>query len=356
MLQKDLVSIVVPIYKVEKYLNRCIETIINQTYKNIEIILVDDGSPDNCGAMAEEYAQLDNRIIVIHKKNGGLSDARNIGIKYVTGDFTIFVDSDDWLEKNMIEELVNISRKHKADVVQSAFYYAYEDYLLFDDRYYKKDDPPIILGNKALMAELVLNERIKNFAWGKLYKTKIIKDIPFKKGVLFEDVFWAHNVMHLVNTYVIVHQPLYFYLQRSDSIVSTYTHRNLDILEGLKERHYFIEQYYPELTNESYKVILKNSLIHYNLLLMNRKKDKSSLHKRKIQAYIVDHYNEFQIAVKGDKQLDLQLRFFAIHPYFNICLPFIRKVLRKCKMLSKPIGLERINVKTKGDLINEEAS
>ena len=97
------------------------------------------------------------------------------------------------------------------------------------------------------MKELVINEKVKNFAWGKLYLTKLIRDIPFEKGVLFEDVFWAHQVMQRVNTYVILHQPMFYYYQRSDSIVATYTPRNLDIIKGLKERHQFIEKFYEDL-------------------------------------------------------------------------------------------------------------
>ena len=102
----ELVSIIVPVYKVEKYLNRCIDSILNQTYINLEIILVDDGSPDNCGKICEEYAQKDNRVIVIHKENGGLSDARNKGLNIARGEFVSFIDSDDFIDKSMIEVLV----------------------------------------------------------------------------------------------------------------------------------------------------------------------------------------------------------------------------------------------------------
>ena len=189
------VSIVVPIYKVEKYLRRCVDSIINQTYRNLEIILVDDGSPDKCGQIIDEYKEKDSRIISLHKKNGGLSDARNYGMKYVTGEYIFFLDSDDYIKSETIETLINLSLKYQADIVQGGFYYKYENYLLYDDRYYKEDSDPIILDNKELMYELIVNERVKNFAWGKLYKTDLIKDLLFEKGVLFEDVFWAHNVM-----------------------------------------------------------------------------------------------------------------------------------------------------------------
>ncbi|MEK3885902.1 glycosyltransferase family 2 protein [Bacillus sp. FSL K6-3431] len=338
------VSIIVPVYKVEKYIHRCVDSILEQTYTNVEVILVNDGSPDNCGPIIDDYASEDFRIVVVHKENGGLSDARNVGMEYVTGEYTLFVDSDDWLEKNMIEEMVNIGLNFKADIVQSAFYYAYEDHLLYDNRYYSKRDSPTILNNQVLMAELVNNQKVKNFAWGKLYKTKIIKDLPFKKGVLFEDVFWAHKVMQQVNTYVIVHQPMCYYFQRSDSIVAHYTLKNLDILEGLKERHRFIEENYPDLTDESYRVILKTCLIHYNLLFLNRKKDKAGLRRKEIHAYIKRNYSEFGNAAKGDTQLEQQLRLFKLHPYVNIFFLLVGKILRKLRFIPRPIGLERIKL------------
>lgn len=337
------VSIVVPIYKVEKYLGRCVDSVLNQTYSDLEIILVDDGSPDNCGIMADYYANLDSRIIVAHKENGGLSDARNYGMQYVTGEYTLFVDSDDWLEANMVEELVLASSKYQADIVQSAFYYAYDHYLLFDNRVYSKGSTPVILDNKTVMTELVINKRVKNFAWGKLYKTKIIFDIPFEKGVLFEDVFWAHKVMQRVKNFVIINDPFYYYYQREDSIVANYTLRNLDIIRGLKERHRFIEENYGDLTDESYKVILKTNLIHYNLLLRNRKKDRGGLYRREIQYYIKNNFSEFKKAVGDDKQLSKQLLLFNIHPYLNVLFLLIHKVLRKIKVIPQPIGLQRID-------------
>jgi glycosyltransferase involved in cell wall biosynthesis len=338
------VSVVIPIYKVEKYLGRCVDSILNQTYSDLEIILVDDGSPDNCGIIADYYANLDSRIMVAHKENGGLSDARNYGMRYVTGEYTLFVDSDDWLEANMVEELVHASSKYQADIVQSAFYYAYDHYLLFDNRFYSKGTPPIILDNKTVMTELVINERVKNFAWGKLYKTKIIFDIPFEKGVLFEDVFWAHKVMQRVKTFVSINEPFYYYCQREDSIVANYTIRNLDIIKGLKERHRFIEEYYGDLTDESYKVILKTNLIHYNLLLRNRKKDSGGLYRREIQHYIKNNFSKFKKAVDDDKHLSKQLGLFNIHPYLNVLFLLILKVLRKIKVIPQANGLQRIDL------------
>lgn len=345
----DKVSVVVPIYKVEKYLNRCIDSILNQTYKNIEVILVNDGSPDRCGSIAEEYAAADPRIKVIHKENGGLSDARNAGIQHVTGNYTMFVDSDDWLASNAIDMLMTAFKRYKADVVQSAFYYAYEDYLLFDHTQYSPEGKPVILNRKSLMYELVKNDRVKNFAWGKLYKTSILQGIPFKKGVLFEDVFWAHQVMDRVRKFILINQPLYFYLQRSDSIVASYTPRNLDILAGLKERHKFIEEKYQDLVDESFKVIFKTSLIHYNLLILNWRKDKRGSYRKEIRHYIRKNSAKIKKAVDHDKFLKTQLRMFLLHPILNILFSGVKSVFRQLDIFSEPSGLQMVPITNKSN-------
>ena len=139
------ISVVVPIYKVEKYLDRCIYSIINQTYTNLEIILVDDGSPDNCPKICDEYASKDNRIKVIHKQNGGLSSARNAGIKVATGDYIGFVDSDDFIELDMYEQMYKVAYENDVDLVMSDYYKVHKDdrkevTLDINPGMYKKDD------------------------------------------------------------------------------------------------------------------------------------------------------------------------------------------------------------------------
>lgn len=344
------ISIVVPIYKVEKYLRRCVESILQQTYENLEIILVNDGSPDNCGKIAEQYSRDDIRVKVVHKQNGGLSDARNVGVNQVTGDYTMFVDSDDWLDLKMIKTMVDTVNRYQADIVQSAFYYAYEDHLLYDQRFYNKESPPYIFDNKSIMYELVINNSVKNFAWGKLYRTRLIKDIPFKKGVLFEDVFWAHLVIHKVHKFVLIHTPLYFYRQRNDSIIATYTTRNLDAIKGMKERHIFIENNYPELVNESYKAILKMSLIHYYLLFLKLNEEKGKYYRKEIHFYIKSHRNHLKKAVEDEGDLSRQLSLFLTHPLVNAGYLTVRKVIRRLFLFEDSTNFERIALNKKEEM------
>lgn len=337
------VSVIVPIYKVENYLNRCVDSILNQTYKNIEVILVDDGSPDKCGEISDSYAINDSRVKSLHKENGGLSDARNYGMRYLTGEYVVFVDSDDWIKEEMIETLVGLAMDLKADIVQSGFYYVYETYLLYDDRYYSEDMLPIQLNKNELMREIVINERVKNFAWGKLYKTNLIKDLYFEKGVLFEDVFWAHKVMDRVDKYVICHKSMCYYLQRNDSIVSTYTVKNLDIIKGLKERHKFIEENYKELINESYKILTKTILLHYYLLNKNRDKDLDGYYRKELRGYIINNYLNIQKAIKDDKELSNEVKLFKLNYLLSRAYVNINKVLRKVKLKEQSPALKKVN-------------
>lgn len=341
------VSIIVPVYKVEKYLHRCVESLITQTYGDIEIILVNDGSPDECGKIIEEYKIRDHRVKAVHKENGGLSDARNEGMHYATGDYIYYVDSDDWVPEDSIKILVHALEFYKADIVQAAFYYSYDDYLLYDNRYFMKNHSPIILDNEELMSELVKNEVVKNFAWGKLYRRKVLEGLLFKKGVLFEDVFWAHLVMQRVHTYVIIHEPLYYYQQRNDSIVSTFSSRNLDLLTGLIERHEFIKRNYPGLIDESYRHILKVCFSYYLIILRNWKINKTGNDTSNIEQFIKKHYQHLKKAVKKDKYLMYQLKFFRIHPLFMIIYLGLAKVLRKIRLLPEQNHLQRIE-KAKG--------
>ena len=338
------VSVIVPIYKVQDYLNKCIDSIINQSYKNLEIILVDDGSPDRCGEIIDLYEKQDNRIKVFHKKNGGLSDARNYGMNFITGDYVIFVDSDDWLSEDMVSNLIKTSLELNADIVQSGFYYAYEDYLLYDNRYYLENMRPVVLNRDELMYELVINEKVKNFAWGKLYKSALIKDISFKIGVLFEDVFWAHKVMDRVDKYVIIHKPMYYYRQRKDSIVSTYTERNLDILKGLKERHEFIEKNYASLINESYKIIFKTSLIHYYLLIKKKSVKNRDYYMNDIKEYIKSNFRNIEKSLKNERELIWQLYLFKINPNLNRVYILSSKILKKLGLKKAELGLMRIEL------------
>ena len=240
----DLISIVVPIYKVEEYLSRCVDSIINQTYKNLEIILVDDGSPDNCPEMCDSYAKKDSRIKVIHKKNGGLSDARNAGMKIMTGKYVSFIDSDDWISSNFIEKLFLIVCQEESDIVECGVkrVSGIVDYKENESCKISSYDTETSLG--LLMGENPFRQHV----WNKLYKSSVIRNIYFPKGKINEDEFWTYKIFGNSKKITFVDDAMYFYFQREDSIIGQrYSLKRLDVLDALIERMDYMEKNFPEL-------------------------------------------------------------------------------------------------------------
>lgn len=219
---QELVSVIVPIYKVEKYIHRCIESIINQTYVNLEIILVDDGSPDSCGEICDEYAKADNRIIVVHKANGGLSDARNAGLDIMHGDFVTFIDSDDYVSLDYIEKLYNVLKNKNADISVCA-----EEYVLeISDNKEKVIKRPFreYKGVKVFNAEEALSCSLRQdlfeaSAWAKLYRANLFSDVRYPVGFAYEDQGTTYKTFLQSRRLVFVGERLYFYLQRNGSIL-----------------------------------------------------------------------------------------------------------------------------------------
>ena len=175
--ENELVSIIVPVYNVEQYLEKCVNSIINQSYKNLEIILVDDGATDNSGKICDELAKLDNRIKVYHKENGGLSDARNYGVERATGEYIGFVDSDDYIDPKMYEKLYEAIKKENVDVVECSFKIIYPGRVDFfsTEKYYE------ILGKQEYLEEYLKMRRIFGSVWTKLIKSTIAKKNSFSK-------------------------------------------------------------------------------------------------------------------------------------------------------------------------------
>lgn len=261
----DLISVIVPIYKVEPYLDRCVESIVNQTYKNLEIILVDDGSPDNCPAMCDVWAQKDCRIRVIHKLNGGLSDARNSGIAIATGAFIGFVDSDDWIATTMYEKLYETMKKNNCNMTACGIQLVDENGEESDITVTYETQSTSLRGEQAMRA--VIEEKgVAPTVWNKLYRADCVKDIPFAVGKTHEDVFWTYQAVHASQSVVVIPDQLYFYVQRSSSIMnSAFSLRRLDALEGKQIRLEFIKRYYPSLVSRA-----KRDLLFFSLYLVQQ--------------------------------------------------------------------------------------
>lgn len=241
-----LISVIVPVYKVEPYLDKCVSSIVNQTYKNLEIILVDDGSPDNCGALCDAWAQRDSRIRVIHQENGGLSDARNAGMAVATGALMGFVDSDDYISPDMYQVLYEHMMEDDSDIAACGVEMVWED-----------GTPPrmltplgrCVLSTQEAVRAIIEESALKQPVWYKLYKTALIRDIPFAVGKCHEDVFWSYQAVGAARSVSVFDTPCYRYTQRSGSIMGTsFSVKRLDALEAKINRLAYVEEHHPALT------------------------------------------------------------------------------------------------------------
>lgn len=211
-----VISIVVPVYKVEVYLEKCVNSILNQTFTDFELILVDDGSPDNCPAMCDEYAKKDARIKVIHKANGGLSDARNAGIDIAKGTYIGFVDSDDYVAPDMYERLFNLIDENKCDISICQAVIVGEG----EEAVYENSDKVYVLDKDQAIYQMICNRLFSVNAWNKLYKKELFENIRYPKGLLYEDLATTYKLISICDNIVYSPMKKYAYLQRNGSIMN----------------------------------------------------------------------------------------------------------------------------------------
>lgn len=211
----EKISIIVPVYNIELYLKRCVKSLLNQSYENFEVILVDDGSIDNSGVICDEFTQIDSRVRTFHKKNGGLSDARNFGIKNATGSILCFVDGDDFLHEEYLNDLYSIKKKFNANISECACYKYFESKSGFykDDCREKK-----VLNPKEWLLETNLGEFLSVVAWNKLYDRNLFDGVEYPTGRNFEDESTTYKVVYKSKCIARTYRKLYYYRQREGSI------------------------------------------------------------------------------------------------------------------------------------------
>lgn len=227
-----IISVIVPVYKVENFIDRCVQSILSQTYTDYELILVDDGSPDKCGAICEAWAEKDHRIRVIHKENGGLSDARNVGVKCSVGEWITFIDSDDYVHPKMLESLYNAVLEHGVKVSICGYAYTYGEPLEVTDLTAKAWKP----------ADFYLQHNVNaTVSWGKLYHKDVV--ISFPVGKLHEDEYTTYRVLFGCNKLAVVEAPLYAYFQNASGIMNSKWHVNrMDAWTALEQQvAFFLE-------------------------------------------------------------------------------------------------------------------
>ena len=301
------VSIIVPVYQVEKYIRQCVDSILAQTFTDFELILVDDGSKDKSGQICDEYAVLDQRVKVIHKENGGLSDARNCGMDQAVGNYFMFVDSDDYIAPTMLEYLYKALMNKEADIAVCNFLHFFEE-----DR--KRDFSTNIQSEVLSGAEIFYcrkNERVYGIwtvAWNKLYKRETLGNVRFRFGKYHEDEFWANDIYQMDIKVVTIPECLYYYRQRDNSIMGRKNiKRDFDILEALQERIavYFMDERHAD---QAYKVMIFSLeyLAESKKLITNK-----------------DEENQFLQAEKKTKDMIKRLKKMKLSKIKSVSLVFI---------------------------------
>ena len=306
-MEEVLITVVVPVYKVEKYLKKCIDSIIKQTYKNLDIILVDDGSPDKCGKICDNYSKKDSRITVIHKENGGLSDARNVGIKKAKGDYITFIDSDDYIDNNYVETLYKYIKIDNADLCIGSHRVIYPNGTIID-----KSTNKFFSSNSELILEKILyDDGVDLSAWGKLYKTRLFRDIEFPVGRLFEDAATTYKLVDKANKIYVCSIPLYNYIIRDDSITNkSFSTKKIDLIISTNEMTDFIRNKYKKLDKACDRRLLYS---YFSTLTQLIKCDTSN---KKIEKELIKYINSNKLKVlfdykapKRDKMAILALSF-----------------------------------------------
>lgn len=261
-----LISVVVPIYKVERYLHKCIDSILNQEYRRLEIILVDDGSPDNCPKICDEYAKMDKRIKVVHKQNGGLSDARNAGLDQMSGEYVAFIDSDDYVDMNYIQAMYDLILQYHTKMSVLPIRMEYENGSAFST--IKQKIPVCKLSAEQLLEDIMYQWHFETNAFCKLYHKSLFEQIRYPKGELYEDLSTTYKLIDKCVEGIACscdHMP-YHYIQHSDSIMnSRISRKKLILIEISQDLLDFISQKYPKI-----KPAVIRRYVYSNFYLLDR--------------------------------------------------------------------------------------
>ena len=317
-------SVIVPVYKVEKYIHKCVESILNQTFTDFELILVDDGSPDDCGRICDEYAKKDARVRVIHKENGGQSSARNIGLDAARGEIIGFVDSDDDIDINMYQYLIEFMDKEKLDLVFC------DVYLIRGTRIREQS---MYSSNKVLSREQGLNDnlicKIDNAVWNKIYKKDIFENLRFTEGIVYEDVRIMYKIFDRIKKSGYLKKSLYYYYKRKNSTIaqSFNSKSRYDCFKGYKERLEFSIKENLECVEMCRVLAVETALATLTAFYAN-KEDENSDRYKDVESFLNVNSAEVKSKLKGKKR-------FLLWSFENC--KYIHKMYAKLSATSKKI-------------------
>jgi len=315
----ELISIVVPIYNVEKYLKQCIESLLSQTYKNLEILLIDDGSTDKCPQICDEYEKKDKRIKVIHKKNGGLSDARNRGIEEAKGKYITFIDSDDYISENFVKKMYDSIIENNAEISQCNLVKVNDNAEVLQKIGYS--DKSKFKTKYEIIKDLYTGHWENTIACNKLYKIELFENIRFPLGKLHEDEFTTYKVLYKATKVAMVEEYLYKYRQNVNSITGEqFKVKRLDAIEAFEERlDFFKEKGEIELYEVSFIAYL---VLIRDLYIKTRKHIEKS---KKIKKDLIKKYKEDYPKLKNIKNIGKMKRIKLMIFYFSPTLYYMIK-------------------------------
>lgn len=303
-MSEPLISVIVPVYNVEEYLKRSVDSIINQTYINLEIILVNDGSTDNSLEICDAYASIDHRIVVINKKNGGLSDARNAALDIAKGEYITYVDSDDYIAKDYIEYLYCLLKENNADISMCACKKVYEGEELDECR-----EKVECFSSKEALESLLYQKKFTACAYCKLYKRNMFEQIRYPKGMHYEDLAIIYKLLDVASRVVIGKKQKYYYYQRFNSIMNAkFNVKKMQRIQVANDLKIYVDEKHPELTSAtSVRCFLAAVQVFREVPKKNEYKEYLDKAWKQIRKYR-------KIALK-DKKAKISIRFIALSTY-----------------------------------------
>lgn len=311
---KPIISIIVPIYNIENYIKKCINSILVQTFSDFELILVDDGSTDKSGKLCDEYKNKDNRVIVIHKSNAGQSEARNKGLDIAKGDYILFVDGDDILPHDIILKLFNSIKKYNSDVSCCGYC---DDFNVAKNQHYVYENK-FIMSNIDATKRMLLCDGLDSNVWGKLYKKDLFKNICYPVGEIYEDVLVTYKVLLRANKIVHIGECGYIHTSRSDSTTgSKFSERDYAYVEHTKLVYEDIKKNYPELEEESYLFYL-NSVQNIIARMVSSNIDHQNSYYKELKQIINKNYFAYMNSSIFSLKRKISITLIRFNIYYQI--------------------------------------
>lgn len=302
------ISCIVPVYNVEKYIGKCLDSILNQSFKDFEVILIDDGSTDDSGKICDEYEKIDDRIKVIHKTNGGLSDARNTGIENAKGDYFIFIDSDDYIEENMFEILYNLNIDNNTEIAACDKAFVFEDTGKIE---YGNETNTVHILNPEETFKIIVDfyKKLGMEMWNKLYSKKLFDNVRFPKGKNFEDQATQYKLIFLSNKISYIEKSMYYYLRRDNSITTQkYSDKEKQRFEMVNSMVNYIKQYHTDIVSE----VVTYKILSSNLTIVNKMIKSNIYDEEFLKIVIKDTFNESKYLKKKSLKYIRRLQLFLL--------------------------------------------